>query len=215
MTFPPTDRLECRDLACLRGERLVFKGVSFAVGAGEALRLIGPNGSGKSSLLRLLAGLGRPAAGTIAWNGTPMSDDLDAHRARLLFLGHQDAVKPWLTVRENLAFWAALHGAAAQAIAPALARVALTAQAELPARFLSQGQRRRLALARFAAIPARLWLLDEPTTGLDEASVATLEALVAEHCAAGGLAIVSTHLALKLPGNASLALSAATGVRAA
>ncbi|HEY7610625.1 MAG TPA: cytochrome c biogenesis heme-transporting ATPase CcmA [Alphaproteobacteria bacterium] len=209
------DRLECRDLACLRGERLVFKGVSFALGAGEALRLTGPNGSGKSSLLRLLTGLGRPAAGMIAWSGASIFDDPDAHRRRLLFLGHQDAVKPWLTVRENLSFWAALHGAQPDRIAPALAHFALTAQAELPARFLSQGQRRRLALARFAAIPAALWLLDEPTTGLDDANVATLEALVAEHCAAGGLAVVSTHLALKLPGAAALALTGASGQQAA
>ncbi len=216
------DRLECRELACLRGERLVFKGISFALAAGEALRLTGPNGSGKSSLLRLLAGLGRPEAGMIAWNGVPVSEDPDAHRARLLFLGHQDAVKPWLTVRENLAFWTALHAAAARAIDPALARVALTPQADLPARYLSQGQRRRLALARFAAIPAPLWLLDEPTTGLDDANVATLEALVAEHCGAGGLAVVSTHLALKLPGGTALALNAvdaaagaAAGARAA
>ena len=214
MILPQTDRLECRDLACLRGERLVFKGVSFALSSGEALRLTGPNGSGKSSLLRLLAGLARPEAGTIAWNGAPVSAEADAHRARLLFLGHPDAVKPWLTVHENLAFWAALHGAPANGVAPALERVALARQAELPARYLSQGQRRRLALARFAAIPARLWLLDEPTTGLDDASVATLEALVAEHCAAGGLAVVSTHLALKLPGAAALALAAA-GARAA
>ena len=215
MNPPQTDRLECRELACLRGERLVFKGVSLALGGGEALRLTGPNGSGKSSLLRLLAALARPEAGTIAWNGADVSGEPDAHRERLLFLGHQDAVKPWLTARENLAFWVALHGAPAAGIAAALARFALAPQAELPARYLSQGQRRRLALARFAAIPARLWLLDEPTTGLDEANVATLEALVAEHCAKGGLAVVSTHLALKLPGNNALALTNAVGARAA
>jgi heme exporter protein A len=202
-------RLEARDLACLRGERLVFRGLSFALGAGEALRLTGPNGSGKSSLLRLLAGLGRPAAGLLAWNGAPVAGDLDAHRARSLFLGHQDAVKPWLTVAENLAFWATLHGAPGERVAPALARLGLAGQRDLPARFLSQGQRRRLALARFTAIPARLWLLDEPTSGLDEASVATVEALVAEHCAAGGLAVVSTHLALRLPGASALDLAAA------
>lgn len=207
MNPPSSDRLECRNLACLRGERLVFKGVALTLGAGAALRLVGPNGSGKSSLLRLLAGLGRPAAGGILWNGADVAEDPDAHRRRLLFLGHADAVKPWLTTRENLAFWAALHGTAPDRIEAALRRFALIAQAALPARYLSQGQRRRLALARFAAIPARLWLLDEPTTGLDEANVATLEALVAEHCAAGGLAVVSTHLALKLPGTAALALA--------
>ena len=203
------DRLEVRDLACLRGERLVFKRVSVAVGSGEALRLTGPNGSGKSSLLRLLAGLARPAAGAIAWNGASIAEDADAHRRRLSFLGHHDAVKPWLTTAENLAFWASLHGADAARVAPALQRLGLTARRDLPARFLSQGQRRRLALARFAAIPARLWLLDEPTTGLDEASVAVAEALIAEHCEAGGLAVVSTHLALRLPGAVALDLAAA------
>ncbi|MGH7005088.1 MAG: heme ABC exporter ATP-binding protein CcmA, partial [Alphaproteobacteria bacterium] len=158
--------------------------------------------------------LGRPAAGTITWNGAVIADDMDAHRARILFLGHQDAVKPWLTVAENLAFWAALHGADSARVGAALQRVALGALPDLPARFLSQGQRRRLALARFAAIPARLWLLDEPTVGLDETSVAAVEDLVAEHCAAGGLAVVSTHLALRLPGANALELNSA-GARAA
>jgi heme exporter protein A len=210
----PADRLEARDLACLRGERLVFRRLSFALGGGEALRLTGPNGSGKSSLLRLLAGLARPAAGVLAWNGAAVADDLDAHRRRALFLGHLDAVKPWLTTAENLAFWAALHDAPRESGASALARFGLAAQRDLPARFLSQGQRRRLALARFAAIPARLWLLDEPTSGLDEASVATVEALIAEHCAAGGLAVVSTHLALALPGRAALDLAVAAAALA-
>ena len=210
---PPADRLECRDLACLRGERLVFRKLALTLASGEALRLTGPNGSGKSSLLRLLAGLARPAAGAILWRDTSIADDLDAHRARLLFLGHQEAVKPWLSVAENLAFWAALHGAPPERVAPALDRLALGAQRDLPARFLSQGQRRRLALARFAAIPARLWLLDEPTVGLDEASVGAVETLIAEHCAAGGLTVVSTHLALRLPGASALELNA--GARAA
>jgi heme exporter protein A len=215
MQPPAADRLEARDLACLRGERLVFRSLSLALAGGEALRLVGPNGSGKSSLLRLLAGLGRPAAGMLAWNGASILDDPDAHRRRLLFLGHQDAVKPWLTVAENLAFWAALHGADAARVSGALERFGLAALARLPARFLSQGQRRRLALARFAALPARLWLMDEPTTGLDEASVGVVEALVAEHCAVGGLAVVSTHLALRLPGTATLDLAAPASAAAA
>lgn len=203
------DRLDIRDLACLRGERLVFKRLSFAAAAGQALRLVGPNGSGKSSLLRLLAGLAAPAAGSIAWNGTDVAADRDGHRRRLLFLGHQDAVKPWLTTTENLAFWADLHGAGRAGVGPALERLALGPQRDLPARFLSQGQRRRLALARFAALAAPIWLMDEPTTALDEASVRIVETMIAAHCAAGGLAVVSTHLALALPGDQVLTLAGA------
>jgi heme exporter protein A len=204
----PFDRLDVRDLGCLRGERLVFRRLSFSLAGGQALRLVGPNGSGKSSLLRLLAGLAPPAAGRIEWNGAAIAADPDAHRRRLLFLGHQDAVKPWLTTAENLAFWVELHHAGKAVIGPALERLGLGPQRDLPARFLSQGQRRRLALARFAAIPARLWLLDEPTTGLDDANVHTVQAMIAEHCAGGGLAAVSTHLALDLPGGAVLDLAA-------
>jgi heme exporter protein A len=127
----------------------------------------------------------------------------------MLYLGHQDAVKPWLTVGENLAFWAALFGATA-AMQSALDRLGLGAHAAAPARYLSAGQRRRLALARLAAIPARLWLLDEPTTGLDDANVGVVESLIAEHCRAGGMAIVSTHLPLGLPGSLGLELGAAS-----
>jgi heme exporter protein A len=201
--------LEAQNLACRRGERLVFAGVSFVVPRGGALLLLGPNGSGKSSLLRLLAGLTPAEAGRLLWDGAPVRDDGAAHRARIRFVGHYDAVKPALTVRENLAFWAGLHGAAAAAPEAALGRLGLARLADWPARFLSAGQRRRLALARLLLAPAPLWLLDEPTTGLDRDSVAGVEAALAEHRAAGGLVIASTHVPLGLADAAVLTLGAA------
>jgi heme exporter protein A len=206
---PHGERLEARDLACLRGERPVFRGVDFALAAGEALRLTGPNGSGKSSLLRLVAGFGRPASGRILWDGADLSEarNGEARRGLLLYLGHLDAIKPWLSVGENLAFSAALHAVVEpKAIERALGRFGLSSNTATPARYLSAGQRRRLALARLLVAPAKLWLLDEPTTGLDEANVGVVEALLAEHRAAGGIALVATHLALALPGALDLQL---------
>jgi heme exporter protein A len=202
--------LEAENLACRRGERLVFAGVSFTLPRGGALLLHGPNGSGKSSLLRLLAGLTPAEAGRLLWDGAPVRDDGAAHRARLRFVGHHDAVKPALTVRENLAFWAGLQGADASASDAALTRLGLDRLADWPARFLSAGQRRRLALARLLLAPAPLWLLDEPTTGLDRDSVARVEAAIAAHRRSGGLVIASTHVPLGLGDAAVLALGAAT-----
>ena len=191
--------LTARSLACLRGGRLVFAGLSFRLDAGEVLVLTGPNGSGKSSLLRLVAGLVPAFAGTLDWTGTPGS---------IAYLGHQDAVKPILTPRETLRFWGAVAGAApdAAAIDAALAAVGLDGLDELPCRFLSAGQRRRLALARFELDPARLWLLDEPTLGLDMTSVARLEARVARHRARGGIVMLATHVPLALDCARGLAL---------
>lgn len=189
--------LEARELACLRGERVVFAGLSFALEAGAALLLTGANGAGKSSLLRLLAGLIPPAEGVLLWQGQDALADRAAHARRLRYLSHQDALKPALTARENLAFFARLWGGDAGA---ALAALDLLPLADLPARVLSAGQKRRLALARLAlGADAPLWLLDEPTVGLDTASVARLGALLARHRAAGGLVIAATHLPLPLP----------------
>ncbi|WP_232474649.1 heme ABC exporter ATP-binding protein CcmA [Neoroseomonas rubea] len=187
--------LEVRDLACLRGERAVFAGLSFRVAAGSAVLLTGANGAGKSTLLRLLAGLLRPADGTILWRGEDVAADPGAHAARLRYLGHQDAVKPALTVAENLAFFARLWGGE---VAPALAALGLATLADLPGRVLSSGQKRRLALARLALAPASLWLLDEPTTGLDAASVERLRPLLAAHRAAGGIVLAATHIPLPI-----------------
>jgi heme exporter protein A len=187
--------LEVRDLACLRGERAVLAGLSFRVAAGSAVLLTGANGAGKSTLLRLLAGLLRPAEGAILWRGEDVAADPAAHAARLRYLGHQDAVKPALTVVENLDFFARLWGGD---VAPALAALGLAPLADLPGRVLSSGQKRRVALARLALAPAPLWLLDEPTTGLDAASVERLRPLLASHRAAGGIVLAATHIPLPI-----------------
>jgi len=188
-----TALLQATGLAAFRGERLVFRDLDFAVAPGGALLLTGPNGSGKSTLLRLLAGLLRPDAGLLLWDGEDALSNLPVHARRVAYVGHQDAVKPGLTAAENLHFAARLAGTHA---CEALAAVGLEDLADLPARMLSAGQRRRLALARLALSRAPIWLLDEPTLGLDAASVERLGGLLKAHRARGGMAVVATHLAL-------------------
>ena len=180
------------NLTCIRGERMVFAGLDFAVDDGDVLVLTGPNGSGKSSLLRLMAGLLPPAGGALHRGGMDILDDPELHRSTLHYVGHQDAIKPMLTVSENLTFWAGIRQAPPR-VADALAAFGLAALADSPARLLSAGQRRRLNLARLAASPAPLWLLDEPTVALDTASVAVLIRLIGEHRENGGAIVVSTH----------------------
>lgn len=192
--------LRGEQLAAIRGERLVFSAISFAVPAGGALLLVGPNGSGKSTLLRLLAGLKRADAGQVLWQGADAAADPGAHARRLVYVGHQDAVKPGLRVAENLLL---ARGGDAMV---ALAAMGLQGLADLPARMLSAGQRRRLALARLALRPAELWLLDEPTLGLDTASVSRFGDMLAAHRARGGVVVAATHLPLPLPDAAELAL---------
>tara|TARA_R110000868_G_scaffold778_7_gene5708 strand:+ start:8638 stop:9309 length:672 start_codon:yes stop_codon:yes gene_type:complete len=190
-------------LACIRGDRIVFAGLDFAVAPGEALILSGPNGSGKSSLLRLMAGIAPPAAGDIAWRGAPVRDDPERFFADMHYVGHRDAVKPALTVRENLSFHAALRPGSDPGSDPggagidgALERVGLAALAALPARMLSAGQARRLTLARILASPAALWLLDEPTIALDRHSVDRMHAEIAAHRSGGGMVVASTNVPL-------------------
>ena len=195
--------LEGRELAVWRGERLVFSGLDFRLPAGGALLLTGANGAGKSTLLRLVAGLVPPIEGELLWDGADALADRPGHARRLRYLSHADALKPSLSVRENLAFFARLWGGAVE---PALASVGLLDLADLPARVLSSGQKRRLALARLALSPAALWLLDEPTVGLDAASVARLGPLLAAHRAAGGAVMAATHLPLPLPDAVELRL---------
>lgn len=208
----PLPDLVGEQLACRRGGRVVFVGLSFRLQRGGALVLTGANGSGKSTLLRLVAGLLAPAQGRLLWGTVSVKDDLAAHHARLHYVGHQDALRAAMTPRETLAFWAALRGGRsprpAAAREAALAAFALDGLADLPCRWLSAGQRRRLALARLLAAPAPLWLLDEPTSALDDDGQERLEQAIAEHRAAGGMVILATHMPIGLDTAADLPLEA-------
>jgi heme exporter protein A len=195
--------LAAERVAVFRGERLVFRDLSFAVPARGALLLLGPNGSGKSTLLRLLAGLVRPFAGRLLWQQQDALADLPSHASRVAYVGHLDAVKPGLTAAENLRFAARVSDAE---VARGLAAMGLQELADLPARMLSAGQKRRLALARLALSAAPLWLLDEPTLGLDAASVARFGALLSAHRERGGMVVAATHVALPLDETAELRL---------
>ncbi len=193
-----------RSLAIRRGRRLVLRGVDFALEPGGLLLITGANGSGKSSLLRALAGLLPPAGGEILWQGE-IVQDFAAHRARLHYLGHLDALKPELSVTEMLNYWSALRGDPPPA-ADLAQRFGLAADA--PVRFLSAGQRRRLALARLALNDAPLWLLDEPATALDAKGRELLATLLAAHRKKGGVAVIAAHQAADFEG-AQLALGEA------
>ncbi len=183
------------DVVCLRAERIVFEGLDFALEPGGALMLRGANGSGKSSLLRLMAGLGRPLSGTIAWDDTDIADDAEAHNRHLHYVGHADPVKPVLTVAENLAFWAALRDRAdiAGAAGEALERLGIGHLASVPGQFLSAGQKRRVNLARVLTAPADLWLRDEPQSALDSQALMSLETAIADHRQQGGMVVVASH----------------------
>lgn len=198
--------LVAEGLACRRGERLVFAGLDCRLPSGGALLLTGTNGSGKSSLLRLFATLLAPVAGRLLWGGVPVGRDIARYRAALHYVGHLDATKPTLTPRETLAVWAALRGAASPEIDAALADFGLGAVADWPCRWLSAGQRRRLALARLVAAPAPVWLLDEPTAALDSDGESRLLSAIAEHRAAGGRVAIATHQPLPLAGARAIVL---------
>ncbi|MBO44866.1 MAG: heme ABC transporter ATP-binding protein CcmA [Rhodospirillaceae bacterium] len=187
-----TDRFAGSNLTCVRGGRLIFENLTFALEKGEALVLRGANGTGKSSLLRLMAGLGVPAEGAITWNDTPIADNYPAHAERAHYLGHKNAIKSTLTANENLTFWADLQGTKSD-IDKALIEFDLKRLAYVPARLLSSGETRRLALARLIANKKSLWLLDEPTVGLDQHSINRLADLVNRHRSDGGMVIISIH----------------------
>ena len=193
-------RIIVENLACRRSGRLVFDGLSFSLGDTEALLVTGRNGAGKSSLLAMLAGRLRPAAGAIRTEGV---EDEDLGQ-RMHLVGHRDALKSALTAEENLAFARDVLGAAALSPREALAAVGLAHAASLPVAYLSAGQRRRVALARLLVAHRPLWLLDEPTSALDAASQDTLVHLMTAHLAGGGLIVAATHAALPIGGAKAL-----------
>jgi heme exporter protein A len=196
--------LTAEKLACARGERKLFEQLSFRVTAGQALAVEGANGAGKTSLLRVIAGFLAPADGRLVVKTDGREITEDEERGKLVgWLGHHDGLKPQLTVREQLNFYAALYGRAADA--SVLEQVGLARQADLPCRYLSAGQRRRLALARLVVSNRPLWLLDEPFAALDTSGQALVAQLMARHCGSGGIIIAATHDPLGL-GNESLKL---------
>jgi len=186
-------RLTGRALKCIRGGREIFSDLNFEAAGGEAVAVIGPNGAGKTSLLRLIAGLLTTAGGSITLNGG--NDDLTvAEQAH--YLGHRDALKPALSVAENLAFWRDFLGGETTDAKTALAAVGLDHIAQLPAAYLSAGQRRRLSIARLLVVRRPLWLLDEPTSALDASGQAMVATLMRDHLAGGGLIVAATHTPL-------------------
>jgi heme exporter protein A len=199
-------QLSAVDLTCRRGSRELFAGLGISLAGGEALMVTGRNGSGKSSLLRLIAGLLPPTAGRISLEGG-IADLSIAEQAH--YLGHQDALKPSLTVGENLRFWSAWLGPAETPPEHALEQVGLGELADLPAGYLSAGQRRRLSLARLLTVHRPLWLLDEPASALDAEGQLRLSDLMRLHLARGGLILAAAHGAIGLTNTKELKLGAA------
>ena len=198
--------LTAEKLACVRGERRLFENLSFGVKAGQALAVEGANGAGKTSLLRLIAGFLAPAAGRLlVRTGDSESDDAEVRGRLVGWLGHLDGLKPQMTVQEQLVFYARINGVDHADVRALLERVGLTRQSELPCRYLSAGQRRRLALARLMASRRPLWLLDEPFAALDTAGQQLMVEAMTGHCAEGGMIVAATHDPLRL-GNESLRL---------
>ena len=196
-------RLVAQDISCERGGRLIFEGLNFTLEQGELLELRGANGAGKSSLLRLIAGLNQSRTGSLTLEQAPTETSVAENSH---YIGHADANKSALTLRQNLAFWATFLGNGD--IDRGLAAFDLTSIADDPARLLSSGQKRRLSLARLATVERALWLLDEPTVGLDQNSTGKLNILLKKHLSEGGMAIVATHTDLGVTAKKSLTLKA-------
>ncbi len=192
--------LSVQQLACERGRTRLFSDLTFEVQSGQCLHVHGANGAGKTSLLRIVCGLAEAVQGQVCWRGENTRQDPGSFRAELVYLGHAPGLKDELTAAENLHFQSQIDGCALspQQIAAALQRVGLGRQQHLPLRRFSQGQKRRAALARLVARPARLWVLDEPLAALDHAAQQLVSQLVAAHLQAGGLALVTSHQPLRV-----------------
>ncbi len=200
--MPDNVLLSAHDLACTRGDRLLFKAMNFGLVAGELLLVQGGNGQGKTSLLRLLTGLSRPEAGEVRWRGQPIARCGETYHREMAYLGHANGIKDELNPLENLRFADGLQGRAFDAARAerTLGDLGLARCLDLPCRVLSFGQRRRVALAALLLAGATLWILDEPLTGLDVHAVAQMEGLLRDHLAAGGMVVATTHQALNLAG---------------
>jgi heme exporter protein A len=192
--------LEVTNLTCVRGTRRLFRDLNFSASEGDLLELRGPNGSGKTSLLRILCGLATPAAGEVRWQGQAIRKLGEEYYALVAYLGHQNAVKDELTAIENLKISSAVAGKtlSTSEAREILTRVGLSQQQNLPARVLSAGQRRRLGMTRLLTSTARLWILDELLTSLDETAMNLSREFITEHLKNDGIAIVATHQELNL-----------------
>jgi heme exporter protein A len=196
------------DLACSRGERRLFDGLSFALDRGEWLHVKGENGAGKTTLLRTLIGLSPPDEGEVRWRGANTRERADDYRRAFVYLGHQASLKEELTPLENLRLALALDGFAAddEHLLDALGQLGLQGREDLPARVLSAGQKRRVLLARLLLRPADLWVLDEPFNALDAAGINQLCTMIESHLDAGGIAVLTSHQAMPLPRGQGIAL---------
>ena len=201
--------LEVKAVTCVRGERTLFNELSFSVEGSTVLRVRGANGTGKTSLLRIICGLMLPAHGEVCWRGEDVRTLREEYWKDLVYVGHVNAVKDDLTAAENLRIGAALAGRSVghREVLKALDLFGIAACAPLPARVLSQGQRRRIGLARLASATRPLWILDEPATALDDAAMAWLVHLIGAHVANGGIVVAATHQPLALPGTRTATLS--------
>lgn len=204
--------LKAQGLACVRGDRLLFKDVAFALEAGGLLYVLGENGSGKSSLLRMLCGLLTPEQGEILWANKPIKAAAEQYLPNLKYLGHLNGLKDDLSALENLQMGARLAGqtVTTDAALAALTAIGIARCANLPVRVLSQGQKRRVALAALWLSPSRLWVLDEPFAALDTAATEVLAARISEHLASGGMAVLTSHqdVAIKAKTTHTVRLSA-------
>lgn len=204
LSINPPNLFEINKISAFRGERLILKKISFSLASGQSLIIKGPNGAGKSTLLRILAGLRSIDAGKITWNNENITEHFSEHTQRIAWLSHQDSLKPALTVSENLELISKIYKTD---IHTALQTVHLDQMADIPARMLSAGQKRRAALARILLKPAQLWLLDEPSVGLDQETIQQLGVIFENFTKQGGMIITTTHIPLPLENSQTLYLT--------